>query len=65
MQPSHKPPASATTWTSLAIRWCGIAIAVYETLAEQADRPALLGLAGSMMLGSLGIDAYRARGKES
>jgi hypothetical protein len=52
-----KPPAPDRT--SQAIRWVGIGIAIYETLAEHVDRPALLGLAASMMLGSLGLDAYR------
>jgi len=42
------------------VRYTGLAIAIYETLIEHADRPALLALAGSMMLGSLAADAVRA-----
>lgn len=40
------------------VRYAGLAIALYETLGEQSDRPALLGLAGSMMLGSLALEAW-------
>lgn len=52
------PPPVALRWFPAAVRYTGLAIAVYETLVEQVDRPALLGLAGSMMLGSIALEAY-------
>ena len=46
------------------VRYCGLAIAIYETVDEKTDRPALLALAGSMMLGSLAAEAWmRGNGK--
>lgn len=34
---------------SIIVRWVGLAIAIYETLIEKADRPSLLILAAGMM----------------
>ena len=58
-----RPPEVRQSWLSrqfpVIVRYAGLAIALYETLIEKADRPALLALAGSMMLGSLAADAVR------
>lgn len=60
---SNEPPEERQSWLSkqfpVIVRYAGLAIAIYETVWEKADRPALLALAGSMMLGSLAADAVR------
>jgi hypothetical protein len=52
------PELTALRWFPAAVRYTGLAIAIYETLVEHVDRPALLGLAGSMMLGSIALEVY-------
>lgn len=57
-----QPPKSDRT--SLVIRWVGIAIAAAQATAQigfgAPERPILFGFAASMMLGSLGLEAYRS-----
>lgn len=43
------------------VRYVGVLIAIYETIIEDLDRPALLTLAGTMMVGSLAVEAYRQK----
>lgn len=50
---------------SRLVRIAGLIIALYEAFLENADRPALLALAGTMMSGSLFVDAVLKRGKGS
>jgi hypothetical protein len=42
-------------WFSRLIQIVGLAIVIYETLAEQVDRPWLLLVAVAMMVGGLGL----------
>lgn len=53
-----EPAASGDPWQiwfSRIIQIVGLGIVIFETLAEQADRPWLLLVATSMMIGGLGL----------
>lgn len=43
------------------LRYSGLLIAFYETFGEKADRPALLGLAGTMMIGAVTVEMIKGR----
>lgn len=61
-------PSSADQFALLfsrLVRVSGLIIALYEAFLENVDRPALLALAGTMMSGSLFVDAVLKRGKGS
>lgn len=60
-KPPDQGPDSFDLWTSRAIRWIGVAIAVYETVVANTDRPGVLALAGAMMSGSLIADVVIKR----
>lgn len=51
--PSSNDPWSI--WFSRVIQVSGLAVVAYETTVEHADRPWLLLVATSMMLGGLGL----------
>lgn len=55
------PDQVALRWFPVVMRYTGWAIALYEMVFEQVDRPALLGLAATMMSGSLLADAVIER----
>lgn len=44
----RKPTTPKFAFTKV-IRWAGLGIAIFETLAEHVDRPSLLVLAAGMM----------------
>lgn len=56
----EKEPFLIRRWP-FVVRYAGLAIALWETLGESVDRPYLLGLAGSMMLGSVAAEYAKNR----
>jgi hypothetical protein len=46
---------SWSIWFSRLIQVVGLALVIYEALAEHSDRPVLLLVATSMMLGGVGL----------
>ena len=63
--PDPKPPEQPFLLRifPVVVRYTGLAIALYETLVENVDRPALLALSGTMMTGSLLAEALIGRTK--
>lgn len=58
--PEQGVPVPSTTdpwsiWFSRLIQVCGLGVVAYETVVEHTDRPWLLLVATSMMLGGLGL----------
>ena len=64
--PTPEPPDDRfSLFFNRLVRITGLGIALYETIVENADRPYLLGLAGTMMSGSLLADALIKRRRDS
>lgn len=67
-EPQKPPPEQPDTfglYFSRVVRISGLLIALWETFIENVDRPYLLGLAATMMSGSLFADALIKRRKDS
>jgi hypothetical protein len=60
---SPSPPQRDTfdLWMSRLVRVAGLGIALFETIGNSGERPALLGTALVMMTGSLAYDAIRRK----
>lgn len=58
------PPRAKWGWPD-TIHLAGLAIALHETFCGDLDKPYLLGLAGSMMLGARGLETIVNREDKS
>ena len=53
--PAHPPVDRWSLWFGRLVQICGLALILYEALAEHSDRPYLLLVAMAMMVGATGL----------